>query len=136
MTDERESLESQKAEYEERLRGLRAYLSELKETAERHGTEESVIGEDLTEAEHNVQFYEDAVSHIEKQLAGGGKDEKDGRTAFYVYVDEAGEWRWNLRASNNLIIADSGGGYRDKDDCLRGINLVKGSADAPIKEKR
>ena len=76
------------------------------------------------------------LSSIEKQLAGDEKDEKEARTTFWVYVDEAGEWRWNLRAANNLIIADSGGGYRSKEDCLHGISLVKGSADAPVKEKR
>lgn len=44
---------------------------------------------------------------------------------FEVYTDKAGEWRWRFRASNSKIIADSGEGYKEKSDCLHGIDLVK-----------
>jgi uncharacterized protein YegP (UPF0339 family) len=44
---------------------------------------------------------------------------------FEVYQDKKGEWRWKFRASNSKIIADSGEGYKDKKDCLHGIDLVK-----------
>ena len=44
---------------------------------------------------------------------------------FEVYKDKAGEWRWRLRASNGKIIGDSGEGYKNKQDCLHGIELVK-----------
>ena len=44
---------------------------------------------------------------------------------FEVYKDKAEEWRWRFRASNSKIIADSGEGYKEKDDCLHGIELVK-----------
>jgi len=44
---------------------------------------------------------------------------------FEVYQDKAGKWRWRFRASNSKIIADSGEGYKDKNDCLHGIDLVK-----------
>lgn len=47
---------------------------------------------------------------------------------FDVFKDKAGEWRWNLKADNNKIIADSGEGYVNKQDCLAGIELVKGGA--------
>lgn len=53
---------------------------------------------------------------------------------FEVYQDARKEWRWRLRASNNSIIAVPGEGYVRKADCLRGIELVKQSADAPIVE--
>lgn len=35
-----------------------------------------------------------------------------------------GQWRWRLRAANNEIIA-SGESYRNKQDCLAAIALVK-----------
>ena len=56
---------------------------------------------------------------------------------FQVYKDEAGEWRWRLRASgNNEIIADSGEGYVAKSDCEHGIQLVKEQAPgAAVEEK-
>jgi uncharacterized protein YegP (UPF0339 family) len=53
---------------------------------------------------------------------------------FKVYKDKANEWRWTLYADNNKKIADSGEGYKEKDDCKDGIDLVKQSATAPIKE--
>lgn len=36
----------------------------------------------------------------------------------------SGQWRWRLRAANNEIIA-SGESYRNKQDCLAAIALVK-----------
>ena len=47
---------------------------------------------------------------------------------FEVYADKAGEWRWKLRASNARIIADSSEGYKNKQDCVHGIGLVKQEA--------
>lgn len=55
--------------------------------------------------------------------------------SYEVFKDRAAEWRWRLRADNNKdIIADSGEGYKNKADCLHGIDLVKGSADASVEE--
>jgi len=44
---------------------------------------------------------------------------------FKVYKDNAGEWRWTLIAANGRKIGDSGEGYKNKQDCLHGIDLVK-----------
>jgi uncharacterized protein len=54
---------------------------------------------------------------------------------YVMYKDSAGLWRWRLFAANRKIIADSGEGYYNKSDCLDGINLVKGSASAPVQEQ-
>lgn len=54
---------------------------------------------------------------------------------YYVYRDRSYEWRWQLQAANGRIIADSGEGYVNKSDCLSAIQLVKGSAAAPIVER-
>jgi len=53
---------------------------------------------------------------------------------FHVYKDRAGEWRWRLLAGNNRIIADSGEGYNNKQDCLHAIGLVMGTAAVPVYE--
>lgn len=54
---------------------------------------------------------------------------------FQVYQDKADEWRWRLRANNYETIADSGEGYKEKSDCLHGIELVKELApNAPVIE--
>lgn len=33
------------------------------------------------------------------------------------YKDDAGKWRWKCVAANNKVVADSGEGYRHKQDC-------------------
>lgn len=49
--------------------------------------------------------------------------------------EENNQWYWHLQASNGKIIADSVEGYYNKQDCLAGIELVKGSSKAPVNEK-
>ena len=44
---------------------------------------------------------------------------------YYYYKDAKGEWRWRL-AANGRIIADSGEGYKNEQECLNDINRVKG----------
>jgi uncharacterized protein YegP (UPF0339 family) len=44
---------------------------------------------------------------------------------FQLYVDNAGEYRWRLRADNNETVADSAEGYVNKADCVHGLELVK-----------
>ncbi len=45
------------------------------------------------------------------------------------------DWRWRLVSSNGEPIANGGEGYRNKADCLHGIDLVKGTnASTPVKE--
>jgi uncharacterized protein YegP (UPF0339 family) len=51
---------------------------------------------------------------------------------YQLYKDSTGQWRWKLLATNNRKIADSGESYVNKQDCLAAINLVKGSANAPV----
>lgn len=52
---------------------------------------------------------------------------------YRVYQDVNGHWRWTLYAANTRKIANSGEGYFNKADCEWAINLVKGSANAPIR---
>lgn len=44
---------------------------------------------------------------------------------FVLYKDDRGEWRWRLFAANNSdVLADSGEGYKNKADAIRGASLV------------
>jgi uncharacterized protein YegP (UPF0339 family) len=52
---------------------------------------------------------------------------------FLKYRDGGGDWRWQLRADNGRIIADSGEGYRNPADCDHGISLVQGSRALPVR---
>lgn len=51
---------------------------------------------------------------------------------YHIYRDMSGYWRWSLKSANNKIIADSGEGYNQEQDCRDGIALVKASAIAPV----
>ena len=50
---------------------------------------------------------------------------------FEVYKDNAGKFRWRLRASNGEEIA-SGQGYESKEGCMDGVKSVKKNAKAKI----
>lgn len=52
---------------------------------------------------------------------------------YYIYLDTSRQWRWRLVAANNRIIANSGEGYYNQDDCIHAVNLVKATAQTPIK---
>ena len=53
---------------------------------------------------------------------------------FEVYKDKADEWRWRLKSANGNVLATPHEGYENKADCLHNLELVKQSADAPIRE--
>ncbi|HEX7316011.1 MAG TPA: DUF1508 domain-containing protein [Pyrinomonadaceae bacterium] len=130
MTDNRELMKTQQAKCEEMARGLKSYVKELTETAARHGTDDALIEEDLTKARADLEFYEAQVSECADALG----DHPSARRVFQTYKDAAGEWRWRLLAGNDRIIAASGEGYRDKHDCLHGVELVKDSKDARVED--
>jgi uncharacterized protein YegP (UPF0339 family) len=130
MEAQRDVLEKQKAEYTEKARGLKAFIRELTETAAKCGTESAVIETDLTKAKCDAEYYESELGRI-----GGVLEEEAGRTTFWVYEDASGESRWHLSAANNRIIATSGEGYKNRQDCLHAIALVKAAKEAPVKEK-
>ena len=50
-----------------------------------------------------------------------------GEPKFEVYKDNAGKFRWRLRASNDEEIA-SGQGYESKEGCMKGVESVKKNA--------
>ena len=127
MNDQNEILRAQRARFEERVRGLKSYVKELTDTAERHGTDREHIEEDLLKARGDIEFYEVQAGQLADTLGDGAA----GRT-FEVYKDAGGEWRWRLVAGNERIIAVSGEGYRHRQDCLHGIELVKDSKEAGV----
>lgn len=130
MKANQEMLEEQLKNYEGQLKGLNSYIKEINDKTAEHGTAREHFEGDLIEAEHNVKYYEDAITRIKGLIEEGPES-----ATYSVYKDSSGEWRWQLRAANNRIIADSGEGYHNKQDCLHAIALVQNSQDAPIEEK-
>jgi uncharacterized protein YegP (UPF0339 family) len=129
MNEQRAMLETQKAHHEERVRGLKAYVHELTEMCAKCGTDEGVIHEDLSKAKCDLEYHEGQAASLGEALG-----EAAGSAAFHVYKDNAGEWRWHLKASNGRVVADSGEGYRDRGDCIHAIEIVRSLYKAPVKE--
>jgi uncharacterized protein YegP (UPF0339 family) len=44
---------------------------------------------------------------------------------FEIYQDVQNEWRWRLKARNQLTIADSSEGYKNQTDCVAMVNKIK-----------
>ena len=55
---------------------------------------------------------------------------------YVIYKDSMGQWRWNLRDSNEYLIAVSGDGYPNKAECQRSIDFVKASGNAPVYDRK
>lgn len=64
MRSQRELLEEEKENYEEKLEGLTSYIKELKNRTDTHDTEEAHFEDDLTKAEHDAKFYEGEIATI------------------------------------------------------------------------
>ena len=71
-----------------------------------------------------------AVAGVEDQTVEGF--EKVKHPKFEMYADNAGEFRFRLKATNGEVIATSEG-YKAKTSCKNGIeSVVKNAADAEI----
>jgi uncharacterized protein YegP (UPF0339 family) len=130
MNDNREMLEEQLRNYEAQLKGLHSYIKELKDKTAEHGTQKEAFEEGLMQAENNIKYFEGEIAQIRELI-----EKEPGGATYLMYKDSSDEWRWQLRAANNRIIADSGEGYHNRQDCLHAIDLVKESKDAPVKER-
>ncbi len=72
------------------------------------------------------------VAAVEDQTVEGYAKEKNPK--FEIYTDNAGEFRFRLKATNGQIIATSEG-YKTMKSCKNGIASVqKNSVDAKIEE--
>lgn len=70
---------------------------------------------------------------IEDQTEEGFATEKNPK--FEVYKDNAGEFRFRLKATNGQVIA-TGEGYKAKAGCMNGIESVKKNApDAEVEKQ-
>jgi uncharacterized protein YegP (UPF0339 family) len=55
-------------------------------------------------------------------------------TAFIVYRDRTGMWRWALIMSTGRRLADSAGSFPTKKEARADIEFARDTADAPIME--
>ncbi len=72
MNETRDFLEDKAKRYETHLASLKSFVTILKETAAKHGTDEATLEGDLLEAEHNISYYESELERIAAELRGRG----------------------------------------------------------------
>ena len=70
MKARRDVLEDHLQEYERQVTGLKSYVPELRDQADKPGTEKSQYEMDVIEAEHNITFYEGEIARIKKEIGG------------------------------------------------------------------
>jgi hypothetical protein len=68
MKPDRGMLERQLETNEQKLKGLKSFIKELDAMTAKHGTDKEHFGEDLTEAEHNIKYYESEVARIKQEI--------------------------------------------------------------------
>jgi uncharacterized protein len=44
---------------------------------------------------------------------------------FHLLTDGKQEWRWRLYTDNDVMFANSGDGYRNRQECLDAVNALK-----------
>ena len=68
MQPNRQILEAHLNTYQDKLRSLGSYKTELSAVCGKHQTPKSQYESDLIEAEHNIGFYEAEITRIKKAL--------------------------------------------------------------------
>ena len=66
-----------------------------------------------------------AASGTAQASSPAGWQEKD-KAVFEIYEDSAKEHRWRLKDSAGKIMATSGEGYKEKGDCRKAVDKIKG----------
>lgn len=56
------------------------------------------------------------------------------KAKFFIYKDQADEWRWRLVDTNGKTIADSAEGYKRLNGCLEAMENVKKEAPYAVLE--
>jgi len=96
----------------------------------RHKAPNGKIVADSAEGYSSEGGAEEATEKFENVAPDADAVEK-GKAYFTVYKDEAKEWRWRLVASNGRIVADSGEGYTERNDCVEALDRVRKKSRAP-----
>ena len=69
MKANRAMCEEELKDYEGQLKGLRSFLKELEGKTAAHGTPPEQVEEELTEAQHNIEYYEGEITRLKGLLA-------------------------------------------------------------------
>ena len=80
MKANRELLEAQLAQCKSQVKGLKSFVKELQDKTTEHGTDRDMFEMDLIEAEHNIKYYEEAMTHIKAEINRIDKSAKSKRS--------------------------------------------------------
>ncbi len=103
---------------------LRASNGELVAVSEEGFASKAGVVKTLDVVRRNVAEAED---HAEAETAEDGSEVKGGK-GFEIYEDNAGKWRWRLRASNGELVAVSEQGFASKSGVVKALDVVRRNA--------
>jgi len=52
--------------------------------------------------------------------------------SYWMYKDNANQWRWTYHAANGRAIAVSSEAYHNRSDCERSIDIMKASSSSEV----
>jgi hypothetical protein len=72
MNNNPDLLKDELDDYQEQLKSIKSYITELNDMTERHGIDSSLVEEDLLKAENNHKYYTAEVARIKGELGQSG----------------------------------------------------------------
>ena len=107
MQISRETLKAHLGEYEQKLRELNSFITELNAMTDKHDTPTEHFEEDMAEAMHNVAYYKNEIAWIKKQLGSSDGNSSLGRGQIFGAVIIA-----SISFAAGLLLGSGWGGKR------------------------
>jgi len=122
----------------DKVQGLQLTLADANSNLEFVQLENGKLSKELSEANSTMDTQSRRIAELERKLdnsqtrppASGSLEDseatkKTGRMPFFtVFTDDSGQFRWNFKAKNNKIVADSAEGYTTKQNVEKGLNTL------------
>jgi uncharacterized protein YegP (UPF0339 family) len=122
----------------DKIQGLQIILANANSNLEFVQAENKTLSTKLTVAYSIMDTQARRIAELERKLEGsqsrpaasGSLEDseaakKNGRMPFFtIFTDEGGQFRWNFKAKNNKIVADSAESYTTKQNVEKGLNTL------------
>jgi len=129
---------SKVADLLDKIQGLQMTLANANSNLEFVQSENGELSKKLSEANSTIDTQARRIAELERKLnnnqtipstSGSLEDseaaKKTGRMPFFtIFTDEGGQFRWNFKAKNNKIVADSAESYTTKQNVEKGLNTL------------
>ena len=122
----------------ESYQGLQMTLANANSNLEFVQAENDKLQKSLSESNSTMDTQARRIAELERKLnnaqtrplesgslEGSEAVNRKGRMPFFtIFTDEGGQFRWNFKAKNNKIVADSAESYTTKQNVEKGLNTL------------